>query len=348
MSEDNGQDKPRGLTRRELLGKVAKAGLGLAAGAVAGGPLVAGLQKLPEKAKSQSFQPVAPPASVSVSTTPAVSDITPEETLTPLSKKPETPKEQISFKRELFFISERDKETTRDGQEKVGAQISHYKEVEKDLTGRITRTLKYKDMVMTVAGKLGFKKDSPVPELLLGLIFVESGGNPDAIADKPDRKSGEKIEGKDKNKARGLCQVKPDTAKETARKSGLQINTDSLFDPETSITLALEYLDRLYTKLFPDLGIAFWAYHLGEGNMALAIETHLTEDIKIPKTPVSDVLLNKETPGTFKLIRDYNITFSKLVNSGKVREKLKAKDAFNDDTEAYVPRIAAAMQFLGL
>lgn len=348
MAEDKGQDKPSGLTRREFLKKATKAGLGLAASFIAGGPLVTGLQKPEEKVKPQIFQPPAPPPSPG---SPLVSSITQKETLTPVSEKKEVrPTEPISLplKKELFFVNARDKKKISDALEKIERQIAHYKKEEKDPEGRIERTLKYKDMVMDISRKLGFRKESAVPELLLGLIFVESGGNPNAIAGKPNRKSGEKTEAGDAEKAKGLCQIKPDTAKEAAEKLGMHIDSNSLFNPEINITLALEHLDHLYSDLFPDLGIAFWAYHLGEGNMAAAIETYLIEELKVPQVLADDVLSNKKITGTLKLVKDYNLTFLELINSEKVRERLRKKKAFNDDTEFYVPRIGAGMRFLGL
>lgn len=334
-----------GLTRRELLEKAVRAGVGLAASSIAGGPLVAGLRKPLEEIKQQSFQPVAP-----IPPSAPTTDVIPEDNSISVSERSETrPVEPISLKKELFFVDKQDERVILDAQRKVEAQIAHYKQKEKDLQGRINKTLRYKDMAMSVARSFGFKPDSPVLELLLGLIFVESGGNPEAIAGKPNRKRGEKIdEKKDKEKARGLCQVRPDTAKEIAGRLGLRLSDDSLFDPQINITLALEYLDHLYNKLFPDLGIAFWAYHLGEGSMTLAIKTYLTEELKVPEVVIKAVLSNKERPGTFKLIKDYNLTFLELIDSEKVREELKIKNTFNDDTEFYVPRIGAAMKLLSL
>lgn len=349
MGEDKGSEDPK-LTRREFLRRATKAGLGLAASSIAGGPLVAGLQKPQEKIKQPSFHPVVPTAS-SVAV-PATSDITPEDTLTPVSEtmvseKIETqPTRPIPLKKELFFVGEQSKETVLDAQEKVDAQVTHYKKAEKDLVERINRTLKYREMIITISKKLGFKENSAVPELLLGLIFVESGGNPDAISGKANRKRNDEIKAEDKGSARGLCQVRPDTAKEVARRLGLQFDDNSLFNPETNITLALEHLDHLYKRLFPNLGVAFWAYHLGEGNMALAIETYLTGEVKVSKAIVDAILLNKEKAGTFDLVKNYELDFLKLINSKKVRERLRREKAFNDDTEFYVPRIGAAVRLL--
>lgn len=346
MAEDKTQDRPGGLTRREFLKKATRAGLGLAASSIAGGPLLAGLQKPEEKIKSQITQP-----STSSLPSPLVSSITQEEAPISISEKKEilsTEPRPLPLKKELFFVSTQDRKKISDALEKIERQVAHYKKEEKDPEDRIKRTLKYKDVVMDVARKLGFKKESPVPELLLGLIFVESGGNPDAIAGKPNRKSGEKMEDGDVGKAKGLCQVKPDTAKEVAQRLGIQPGSYSLFDPKTSITFALEHLDHLYNDLFPDLGIAFWAYHLGEGNMAAAIETYLVEELNVPQALVDDILSNKEVKGTFKLVEDYSLTFLELINSEKVKEELRRRKAFDDDTEFYVPRIGAGMRFLGL
>lgn len=341
MSEN--KVRHEGLTRRELLGKAAMAGLGLAASSIAGGPLVTGLRKPLEETEQQSFQPVAP-VPPPVSTT----DVILENNSISVSERSETlPVKPVPLKKELFFVDKQDEKIILDAQQKIDAQIAHYKRREKDLAGRINRTLKYRDTVTAIAKKLGFKPDSPVPELLLDLIFVESGGNPEAIAGKPNRKRGEKIEVADMKRARGLCQVRPDTAKEVAERLSLQTDDNFLFDPETNITLALEYLDHLYSKLFPDLGLAFWAYHLGEGNMTLAIKAYLTEEVKVSKELVDSVLSNKEKAGTFDLVKNYELTFLKLVNSKKVRERLDREKAFNDDTEFYVPRIGAAMHFFG-
>lgn len=97
----------------------------------------------------------------------------------------------------------------------VENQIKHYqKGYENDPRGLKKRLedsggWKQTGMIDEVADVLGFKKDAFARELLPALIFVESEGNP--------RAGYEKL-AQDKDAAVGLCQLKPSTAQELAKK----------------------------------------------------------------------------------------------------------------------------------
>lgn len=212
--------------------------------------------------------------------------------------------------------------------EMIEKQIAHYKS-EPQYKKRINDTLRFKNIVFESAKNLGFRENSPVPKLLLSLIYVESGGDPDASPSK------------DKDAAKGLCQIKPSTVLPIARR--LRMNPN-LFDPWTNITLTLEHFDRLF-KLFPDPSLAFWTYHLGEGNMVEAIEEYVVTENGEDRKKVQSTLNfidDKGERGSASLIRKHNLNFIKLINSKNVVAKLKELNAFGNETNLYVPRVGAA------
>lgn len=231
----------------------------------------------------------------------------------------------------------------------VNLQVRHYENMgEKELENRIKNSLRWKDKTWEVALRLGFRSESKVPDLLPALIFVESGGNPDEVAGYKSKH--EAFRAGDRSSARGLCQVKPETAQEVAGKLGLKLNNESLFNPDINIAIALEHLDRLY-KYYPDLGLAFWAYHFGESNVTAAMRVFLSVDKKLLTSGRIDDILKDLDKGTAFLVKKYDLSFVKLITSPEVRRFFGldksdvGKEQRLNDTEYYVPRMGAALEF---
>lgn len=94
------------------------------------------------------------------------------------------------------------------------------------------------------------------PQLILGLIQVESSGNPRATS---------------RVGALGLMQLRPNTAAAMAQELGLPWDgPESLFDPNLNVRLGVFYLSRLVER-FGDLDVALAAYNFGPTRIARAI-----------------------------------------------------------------------------
>lgn len=231
----------------------------------------------------------------------------------------------------------------------VGNQIEHYqKGYENDPRGLKKRledawSWKQTGMIDEVADDLGFKKDAFARELLPALIFVESEGNP---------RAGQEKLAQNKDAAVGLCQLQPSTAQELAKKlvNPKLKNPPDLFDPWTSIALALEFLRQKF-QTYPDWSLTTWVYHLGERNMNQAIYQYESSEIKRPILELDTAFKNSSFPATKRYVEEDKLNFIKLVTSPAVTADLKSLGAFGDDTQHYVTRIAAAsfmlLQVLG-
>lgn len=92
------------------------------------------------------------------------------------------------------------------------------------------------------------EKNGIDPGIMLSLIHTESSYNPKAKS--PDG-------------ARGLCQIRPSTAKSLAKDLGLDYQYELLDDPEYSITLAAFYLANLLQMHDYDYHKALTAYNRG-------------------------------------------------------------------------------------
>lgn len=90
------------------------------------------------------------------------------------------------------------------------------------------------------------------PELILAVIFVESGGRPAAVSHVG---------------ALGLMQIMPPTGAELARRHGLPWEgPDTLLDPVVNVKLGVAYL-RTLTNRYADTATALAAYNWGPGRI---------------------------------------------------------------------------------
>jgi soluble lytic murein transglycosylase len=94
------------------------------------------------------------------------------------------------------------------------------------------------------------------PRLVLGLIHVESSGNPRAVS---------------KVGALGLMQLRPQTAAAMARECAIPWEgSQSLFDPDLNVRLGVRYLTLLIDR-FGDINVALAAYNWGPTRIARTI-----------------------------------------------------------------------------
>lgn len=301
--------EPTKINRRKFL----KAAALVAATA---GLTYTGLNALAPKAETPPPKPKVPTPSPS----PSPTLTKPQET----EVRKETPA-PLLLAGELFVnCSPSEKEEARRQAEK---QIEHYRK-DPGVKQRTEDSKRWQKTVEAVAKEMGFKPNSFVPPLLASLIFVESSGNPQA----------------ENPIAKGLCQLRWTTALEEAKRQGISLTAENLFNPQINIKLALGVLHQLYQR-FPDPSLTFWAYHLGELNLTRAIKAHLLSQGKKEEV-INTILEEIKEFGTKRLVEENHLNFIKLISSPAVVEELKKYEAFGDDTELYVPRIAAARFFL--
>ncbi|HEX6853389.1 MAG TPA: lytic transglycosylase domain-containing protein [Candidatus Polarisedimenticolaceae bacterium] len=102
------------------------------------------------------------------------------------------------------------------------------------------------------------------PLMILAVIQVESRFDPFAVSPRG---------------ARGLMQVRPETAREIAPRLGIEWTSDDLlFDPEVNVLIGTWYVQHLLERFDGNLDAAFAAYEAGPGR----IEGHLARSSEVP------------------------------------------------------------------
>ncbi|MDP3726863.1 MAG: lytic transglycosylase domain-containing protein [bacterium] len=356
ISPDVGEvQKPPQIARRQFLGML-------------GGFLGALAAKKAGLFEGQSQAPIQtiPPADV-LSVQPTVElqpQITPaEEPLLPLAKlEKKSPLELV--KQLLFPSSQYLTDEAEEGVNLVLQQIEFYKEFYKDkaigpkeiaerVNGFYSHIEEMADSVKNDAKNLF--KGSPMKQeqfqealplaakLLPGLIFAESQGDPQSVS-----KSG----------AIGLCQLMPKTIREYAILLNISFSEKDFqkkfSEEKMNIYLGLIHLARMLT-LFPDPGIALWAYHLGEGEMrkrivelySLSVIQKTVKDEKAQKEKIEGidkVLRDKNKIGTAVLMNEYGINFIRVMDTEFITAQFQGKE--HDSTLAYVKNVGAGLSFL--
>lgn len=168
---------------------------------------------------------------------------------------------------------------------------------------------KHADTIKQVAAE----KNVPA-DVAIGVAFLENGGSETA---------------KSPAGALGIYQLMPGTA----RNLGLTVNksVDDRKNPEKSIEAGITYLATNYQR-FGDWGLATWAYHAGEGNVAKALKIYAKANDGITLPGISD----------FGAMRDYvvsrGITVHKLLSDPSVQ---KFTEKLNDDSSGYPYKVTA-------
>ncbi len=106
---------------------------------------------------------------------------------------------------------------------------------------------RYWDLVQKVSSKHDFD-----PRIFHALVREESSFNPDA---------------KSWAGARGLSQLMPATARHVAGRMGISVNSTTITDPETNLSIGSWYLDYLHDYFKGNSFLAVPAYNAGEGNV---------------------------------------------------------------------------------
>lgn len=169
------------------------------------------------------------------------------------------------------------------------------------------------------------KKHNLDPEIVKGMILIESSGNPEAVSP---------------TGAVGVAQLMPAAAER------FDVNPENSYE---AVIGMCEYLDELRSHFAGDMGMAIWAYHAGEGNVMNALRYYFMEkhnfDIgnyeKSLSMPTDEMRLKIE--GNARgLIKKHKVTAFQLFRSEAVQDNVLAD--LEDDTQNYVHKaIAGAM-----
>jgi soluble lytic murein transglycosylase-like protein len=168
---------------------------------------------------------------------------------------------------------------------------------------------KHEKTIKNVAREKGVPED-----VAIGVSLLENGGSETAVS-----KAG----------ALGVFQLMPGTA----RSLGLKVNkkVDERKDPETNITAGISYLKMNYDR-FGDWGLATWAYHAGEGNVAKALKIYAKSTHGINLVGI------KDPPAMKAYVEKYGITVHKLLSSSAVKTMTKK---LSDDSSGYPYKVMA-------
>lgn len=132
--------------------------------------------------------------------------------------------------------------------------------------------------------------------------------------------------------ALGIFQLMPGTA----RNLGLTVNkkVDERKDPTQNIDAGMRYLSSNYQQ-FGDWGLATWAYHAGEGNVAKAVKLYAKDQHHLNLAGLGNTDQMKQ------YLQDYGITVHNILSNPSV-QKFTAK--LNDDSAGYPYKVLATAQ----
>ncbi|MBX4200767.1 transglycosylase SLT domain-containing protein [Candidatus Parcubacteria bacterium] len=168
---------------------------------------------------------------------------------------------------------------------------------------------KHEDTILEKAEEYGVPAD-----VAIGVGLLENGGSETA---------------KSKSGALGIFQLMPGTA----RNLGLTVNSkgDQRKNPIKNIDAGMRYLASNY-RLFGDWGLATWAYHAGEGNVAKAVQLYSKEQDNVKLAGLKDVDQMK------RYIEEDGTTVHDVLSSSAVKNFTKK---LNDDSSGYPYKVLA-------
>ena len=186
--------------------------------------------------------------------------------------------------------------------------------------------------ISSIAASLSPAVDPFIAQILPGLIFIESKGNPNPPS---------------KGAAVGLCQITPIVLEELEQVTPGVTKGKDMLQSDDNIEIAIRYLQHLYT-IFPDKALAVWAYHIGQKQMAKAIINYLMFEEKRLTTQEYNLL---KPPQTVALIRRYKdaLIVPQLMLSTSMN--IAIDEQYTDEglrigALSYVPLIAAGNELL--
>lgn len=124
--------------------------------------------------------------------------------------------------------------------------------------------------------------------LIYAIIKAESNFEVDAVS---------------KSNAQGLMQLMYSTAEDIARKAGIELTKENIFEPDININLGTKYITQLIEK-YEYLELALAAYNAGSGNVDKWIKNGT---IKADGSDIENIPFKETNTYVRKILRDYEI-----------------------------------------
>jgi soluble lytic murein transglycosylase-like protein len=238
--------------------------------------------------------------------------ITPPKTAEPTADMPKTQVAQASGSAtleqpllETFFNGEIPEHTINS----IVEQKEEFITTRRAYSASLKVIQKHEDTILEKAEKYGVPAD-----VAIGVGLLENGGSETA----------ESTAG-----ALGVFQLMPGTA----RNLGLTVNkkVDERKDPAKNIDAGMRYLISNY-QIFGDWGLATWAYHAGEGNVAKAVQLYFKEKHHVTLAGLKDADQMK------RQIQNKDANVHKVLSSSAVKKFTKK---LNDDSSGYPYKVLA-------
>ena len=106
-----------------------------------------------------------------------------------------------------------------------------------------------------------------------------------------------------KSNAQGLMQLMYSTAKDVAKKSGIELTVENIFEPDININLGTKYITQLIEK-YENIELALAAYNAGSGNVDKWIKNGT---IKADGSDIENIPFKETNTYVRKILRDYEI-----------------------------------------
>lgn len=168
---------------------------------------------------------------------------------------------------------------------------------------------KHEETIKSIARQMNVPED-----VAIGVAFLENGGSDTAVSGAG---------------AMGVFQLMPGTA----RNLGLTVTkkVDERKIPEKNIRAGLTYLAQNYER-FGDWGLATWAYHAGEGNVAKALKLYAKANDGLELAGL------KQVDAMRAYVEKKDITIHKLLSDAHVKTMTKK---LSDDSSGYPYKVVA-------
>ena len=112
-----------------------------------------------------------------------------------------------------------------------------------------------------------------------------------------------KVDAVSTSNAQGLMQLMYSTAEDVAKKAGVELTEENIFEPDININLGTKYITQLIEK-YGYIEVALAAYNAGSGNVDKWIKNGT---IKADGSDIENIPFKETNTYVRKILRDYEI-----------------------------------------